>query len=255
MVAKNSIPANPNAPVVRLTKMLIQVAVGIFVPGGGAAAGWFMDGLVRDPGQAAVLRFIEQLAQKVEGLYDLPEVAAALEREESRALFSQALGVASRTYSPKKLEALKNATVNGVLHKPDNIDLTAIIFDVIERLTDGHLTMLQSFRQREMDQNPIPWRQLALVGVDLRETSDGLKKPVFVGVGDSKRFVEAGQLAANRIIAGELMSLGLITQMVGIKPPVSQWSEDASKNLPGTVEVTEKGLLLLEHIADLSAPA
>jgi hypothetical protein len=51
---RRSFPSDPNTPVVKVAKMLAQVATDVFVvPGGGTVVGWFLDEILPDPGRAS----------------------------------------------------------------------------------------------------------------------------------------------------------------------------------------------------------
>jgi hypothetical protein len=187
----------------------------------------------------------------VERLHDLPEIQAALNREEGRALLSYSLNIAARSYGRKKLAALTNATVRGVFHHPDNVDLTVIVFAVLDRLTDGHITLLQTLRDHEIAGEDIPWPDLVKVGVQLAETPEGMSDPQpATRHGETKTyFVDHRHLFANHLLINDLVSLGLMFERAEPVGPIYTWSTEASENLKGTARVTAKGILTLEHIA------
>ena len=98
------------------------------IPTLGPAIAWGVSGVFPDPGQAARDQFIIGLAEKIDWILEQDQIEQALKREPAPALLSHAMNIASRSFGQEKLEALRNATVNGVFHSPKNVNLTALVF-------------------------------------------------------------------------------------------------------------------------------
>ncbi|RUW24651.1 hypothetical protein [Mesorhizobium sp. M4B.F.Ca.ET.013.02.1.1] len=222
------------------------------IPTLGPALAWFAGGVIPDPGQTARDRFVVELAKKVEAILDREQIQEALQREPAPALLSHAMNIASRSFGAEKLEALRNATLNGVFHTPANVNLTAVVFGILDRLTDSHISILKEIDAKEKAiKQPIRWDQAKWIGVVPKPSSDGMRLPTrTLSFEDSDSFVDEFDIQTNEILLADLASLGLIVERMSTMPPIQEWSTDASQNLPGYAQITHKGRLVLEHISD-----
>lgn len=190
-----------------------------------------------------------ELAERVDSLFEPGQIEGAFCRPENAALLSRALSMASRSFGEKKLAALREATINGVFHSPGDVDLTAVVFGVLERLIDGHITMLRGIAVRQEEGPRLRWADAKFAGLEPRYSREGMKKPVpfqpdQIGV----RYLEQGSIETAEIVLADLVDLGLVEERFGSMGSVYEWSTDASKN----AFVTAKGKLVLEHIEAVS---
>lgn len=239
---------SPHEPVYEVAMMLVNS-----IPVAGPAVALLAGRVFPDPGQASRDRFVIKLAERVDALYDRDNILDALGRPESAALLSHALNIASRSFGQEKLEALRNATVNGVFHAPQNVNLTALVFGILDRLTDGHISMLKYIAKQEEElKQSFSWERVKMIGVDFKKSPDGMKSPQRVLSFDEEEcYMDTFEIRTNEILLADLISLGLIEQRFAPVPPsILDWSTDASKNLPAYACVTDKGHLTLEHIAE-----
>ncbi|MER8923437.1 hypothetical protein [Mesorhizobium sp. M0802] len=234
-------------PIYNLAMMLMNS-----IPAVGPAIAWGAAGVFPDPGLAARDQFIIGLAEKIDAFLEREQIETALRQEPAPALLSYAMSIASRSFGQEKLEALRNATVNGVFHSPQNVNLTALVFGILDRLTDGHISMLKEIgSQANAANNYVPWDRVKMLGVVVRSSPDGMKSPTNVLPIDGKEsFVDGRDIETNEILLADMASLGLIEERIAAVPSVQEWSTDASRNLPGYAVVTPKGRLVLEHISD-----
>jgi len=206
-----------------------------------------------DPGQVARDRFIVELAERVDSLFEQQQIEDALGRPEAPALLSHALNIASRSFGVKKLRALREATINGIFHSPGDVDLTALVFGVLDRLTDGHITMLRTIEGlKKTSPSPLRWDEAKVAGLEARYSPNGMKVPIAYAP-DQKgtRYFDQISLTTAEIVLADLVDLGLVEERFQQVPSIYEWSTDASKNIPGYAWVTAKGSLVLEHIEAL----
>ncbi|RWL45277.1 MAG: hypothetical protein EOR60_15135 [Mesorhizobium sp.] len=222
------------------------------IPVLGPAIAWGAGGVIPDPGQVARDKFIISLAEKVDLLLERDQIARALQREPAPVLLSHAMNIASRSSGEEKLEALRNATVNGVFHSPQNVNMTALVFGMLDRLTEGHISMLKEIgEQANTANNFVPWDRIKMLGVDVRSSTEGMRSPTSVlPIDGIESFVDQTDIQTNEILLADLVSLGLIEERVPAVPPIREWSTDPPKNLPGYATVTPKGRMVLEHILE-----
>ena len=225
------------------------------IPAVGPALAWGAGNVFPDPGQAARDQFIIGLAEKVDALLQRDQIEKALQQEPAPALLSHAMNIASRSFGQEKLEALRNATINGVFHAPENVNLTALVFGILDRLTDGHISMLREIdAQEKATGHQISWERAKAIGVICKSLPDGMKSPMRVlPIDGGEGFVDERDLQTNEILLADMVNLGLLEERVPPVPPIHEWSTDPSKNLPGHAQVTQKGRLVLEHISEASA--
>lgn len=212
------------------------------IPYIGPASAMLANRIWPDPGQAARDRFMIELAERVDALFQRSQIEDAFSRPEATALLSHALNMASRSFGEQKIKALREATINGVFHSPGDVDLTALVFGVLERLTDGHITMLRAIQALQKSGAPLRWVDAKFAGLEFRYSKDGMKEPTGV------RYIEKASIRTSEIVLADLVDLGLVHERTGPVPPLYEWSKDPSKNLPGYAHVTAKGSLVLDHI-------
>lgn len=220
------------------------------IPGIGPASAMLVNRVWPDPGQAARDSFMIELAERVDALFEREQIEEAFSRPENAALLSHVLNMASRSFGEQKIKALREATINGVFHSPGEVDLTALVFGVLERLTDGHITMLRAIQARQKSGAPFRWVDAKYAGLEFRYSREGMKEPTAPVYPDEKgvRYIEKASIRTSEIVLADLVDLGLVDEQIGPVPPIQEWSKDASKNLPGYAWVTAKGSLVLEHI-------
>jgi hypothetical protein len=162
------------------------------------------------------------------------------------------MNIASRSFGQEKLEALRNATVNGVFHSPQNVNLTALVFGMLDRLTEGHISMLKEIgKMGNAADNCVPWDRVKMLGVHFKPSPDGMKSPTrALPLDDRESFVDETDIQTNEILLADMVSLGLIEERLASVPPIYEWSKDPSKNLPGYAHVTSKGRMVLERISE-----
>jgi hypothetical protein len=237
--------ASPHEPIHDVLMMALNT-----IPMVGPAAAMVAGRMWPDPGQAARDRFMIGLAERVDSLFEHKQIEEAFGRPEAPALLSHALNMASRSFGEKKLEALREATINGVFHSPADVDLTAVVFGVLERLTDGHITMIRALGVQQKSGSPLlRWENAKFAGLEFRYSREGMKEPESfqpdqIGV----RYLEKASIRTAEIVLADLVDLGLVEERFGKMGSVYEWSTDPSNNLPGYAFVTAKGLLVLEHI-------
>jgi hypothetical protein len=236
---------NPHEPVYEALMMLLNT-----VPVVGPATAMLAGRVWPDPGQAARDRFMVELAERVDSLFEQPQIEDALGRPETPALLSHALNMASRSFGVKKLRALREATINGIFHSPGDVDLAALVFGVLDRLTDGHITMLRAIADsKKTNPSPLRWDEAKVAGLEVRYSPDGMKAPrTFAPDQNGTRYFDQISLTTAEIVLADLVDLGLVEERFQQIPSIYEWSTDASKNLPGYAWVTAKGSLVLEHI-------
>ncbi|MER8526486.1 hypothetical protein [Mesorhizobium sp. M0814] len=225
------------------------------VPVVGPAIAWGAGGVIPDPGQAALQRFMIGLAEKVDGLLEREQIEKALQQEPGPALLSYAMNIASRSFGREKIEALRNATINGVFYSPQNVNLTAVVFAILDRITDGHISMLKEISAREAAaDHHLPWDGAKMIGVHFKSSPDGMKSPRRVlPVDGGESFLDERDIQTNEFLLADMVSLGLIEERLAPVPSIYEWSKDASKNLPSYASVTPKGRLVLEHISETTS--
>jgi len=223
------------------------------IPTLGPAIAWGVSGVFPDPGQAARDQFIIGLAEKIDRILEQDQIEQALKREPAPALLSHAMNIASRSFGQEKLEALRNATVNGVFHSPKNVNLTALVFGMLDRLTEGHISMLKEIgRQGNLAESYVPWDRVRMIGVHARPSPNGMTSPTSVlPIDGTDSFVDASDIQTNEILLADMINLGLIEERAVSVPSVYEWSTDPSKNLPGYAHVTPKARMVLEHISEV----
>ncbi|NEJ83293.1 hypothetical protein GR268_43250, partial [Rhizobium leguminosarum] len=99
-----------------------------------------------DPRNAAIRQFAEALAERVIELENRAEidVAEILARPETQPLLRHAFDAAGKSIGERKLEALKNAAAQGIFERGYAFDLSVMVFSLLDRLTEGHLKLLQA---------------------------------------------------------------------------------------------------------------
>ncbi|MET2831618.1 hypothetical protein [Mesorhizobium shangrilense] len=197
-------------------------------------------------------RFVVELAKKVDALFERQDIEIALQREPAPALLSHAMNIASRSFGQEKLEALRNATVSGIFYSPQNVNLTALVFSMLDRLTDGHISMLKEIANLEnATDHHVPWERVKMIGVHFMPSPDGMKSPTrTLPINGEDRFIDGLDIQTNEILLADMVSLGLVEQRSESMTAIHEWSTGPSQNLFGYALVTHKGRLVLEYISE-----
>lgn len=239
--------SSPHEPVYDVAMMLLNS-----IPAMGPAIAWFASGVFTDPGQAVRDRFILELAKKVDTLLDREQIQRALQQEPVPALLSHAMSIASRSFGQEKLEALQHATINGIFHDPHNVNLADLVFGVLDRLTNSHISLLKEIAKQSSELKAhVGWEQAKLIGVNFKPTSDGMKSPARVlPFNEDEKFVDEFDVRTNEILLNDLVGIGLIAQRYGTPPSILDWSTTPSENLPAYAYISTKGNLVLDRISE-----
>lgn len=233
----------PSAPVREVAKAIIGL-----IPGLPSMYQLIFEQVWEDPKQVAMKNFVIALAEKVEEL-DSVDLKYALERPEAKPLLVQAFETASKSFGDRKLEALRNATIEGAFKSSYDFDLSAIVLSLLDRLTEGHIEILQALNEHKSLHgiDGMPEAQLANNAVRTYASDAGMKDPQEV-LFDEGGFIDRQHLRVNQLIIDDLKSMGLVEnkggRVVGILAP----SIDGSENVTRDIRITEKGWLLYQHI-------
>ncbi|NEJ20091.1 hypothetical protein GR247_07895 [Rhizobium leguminosarum] len=203
-------------------------------------------GIWKDPAYENLRKFTVTIAEEVHRLqqrdstFDLAEV---LSRDETQPLLTRAFDAAARSFGERKLEALRNATVQGVFERQYSFDLSALVFTLLDRITEGHLIILQAIFDAE-DRRRIAMtdQDVALLGIEQRqlpESPEGQKATHQ----DLRRTI-----SLNEMILDDLKNMGLV-EMKGDRPTgVVAPSADGLTNIQFRNRLSKKGRLVYEHI-------
>lgn len=205
-----------------------------------------------DPRNAAIRRFAEALAERVIELENRAEidVAEILARPETQPLLRHAFGAAGKSVGEKKLEALKNAAAQGIFQRGYAFDLSVMVFSLLDRLTEGHLKLLQAI----VDHHNLHHRQvwpskssLTMHDVPMLQSDVGMRHPKPV-IFDEGGFVDEYLVLVNTMLIDDLLNMGLIKQVGGSPTSIVGMSADGPTNVPFTIQFTDKGRLVYEHL-------
>ncbi|MCD2183107.1 hypothetical protein [Rhizobium sp. GN54] len=191
-----------------------------------------------DPRCAAYRHFAIALAKRLRELEQTSslDIGDALQKPETQPLLLSAFETAARSIGEKKLEALRNAAVQGIFERSYPFDLSVLVFSLLDRVTEGHLVLLHFIASGGLPGKLPPYEiDVTQVGitVEMRRASDAT--------------IIAQQITLNELILHDLINMGLVTTRLEIGP-VHTWSTDASRNAPARVVLTKKGKLFVEHI-------
>ncbi|MBZ9709302.1 hypothetical protein LB543_21490 [Mesorhizobium sp. ESP7-2] len=230
--------SHPSEPVREMALMFTN-----YIPIVGPTVTWLTDQVWPDPGRIARDHFLVALAMRVDELHDKQSAEAAMRQEHSAAILADSMSIASRSFGEKKLQALRNATASGIFHSPEKYNMSALVLSMIDRLTDGHITMLQEIaRQGQYD-----WQYVTMIGVESKVDKMGMTDPTGTVIfeGSEQEFIDNDLLKTNGILRDDLLSLGLIARRETIFPGSSLGGPPSSH-----IEaiITPKAELLLREI-------
>lgn len=191
-----------------------------------------------DPRCAAHRYFAIALAERLLELEQSSslDIGDALLKPEAQPLLLSAFETAAKSIGEKKLEALRNAAVQGIFERNYPFDLSVMVFSLLDRVTEGHLLLLHVVANGGMPGKLPPYEiDIMQVGIttEMRRTID------------TSRIAQ--QTILNELILHDLINMGLVATRLEIGP-VHSWSTDASRNAPARVVLTRKGKLFIEHI-------
>ncbi|MDF1633756.1 hypothetical protein [Mycoplana sp. MJR14] len=194
--------------------------------------------LWEDPRCAAYRYFAVSLAERLRELEQSSslDIGDALSKPETQPLLLSAFETAAKSIGEKKLEALRNAAIQGIFERSYPFDLSVMVFSLLDRVTEGHVLMLHVVANRGgPGKAPLYEMELRQVGIttEMRRTSD--------------TSLMAHQMTLNEMILHDLINMGLVGTRLEIGP-VHSWSTDPSRNAPARVMLTKKGQLFIEHI-------
>lgn len=133
----------PSAPVRELAMALVGLLPGA------SMIQMLLNQLWEEPRFASQRRFALGLAAKIEELQRAGEVdlQAALARPEAQPLLIHAFDAAAKSLGERKLEALQNVAMSGIFLRQYEFDASVMVFALLDRLTEGHLRILQAVRR------------------------------------------------------------------------------------------------------------
>ncbi|TCR95969.1 hypothetical protein [Rhizobium sp. BK418] len=205
-----------------------------------------------DPRNAAMRQFAEALAERVidlEKKVDI-DVEEIFRRPETQPLLRHAFDAASKSVGEKKLEALKNATAQGIFERGYAFDLSVMVFSLLDRLTEGHLKLMQALIDRFNQHHQSAWpskSSLSMHDVPTLPTDVGMRHPQRVVFGDGG-FIDDYLVRINVMIIDDLLNMGLIAEVLGAPTGPVGMSPGGPTNMPATIQLTDKGRLVFEHL-------
>lgn len=210
-----------------------------------------------DPRNGVLKRFAEALAERVVALESKAEidVAEVLARPETQPLLRHAFDAASKSVGEKKLEALKNAAAQGIFERGYAFDLSVMVFSLLDRLTEGHLKLLQALIDKFNQHHQSAWpskSSMAMHDVPTLTTDAGMRQPQRVVFGDGG-FVDEYLVLVNRMLIDDLLNMGLVSEVMGTPTGVVGMSPNGPTNMPATIQLTDKGRLVYEHLFPANA--
>ncbi len=235
-----------------ITKSLVQL-----VPGFGGTASEFFDLVVANPAIIRRDRFMMELAQRLDSLVEQGrlELKDFLNNEEASILLTQSIQTALRSRGKLKIEALKNATINGLLHKPGEGHLGLLVVGLIDRLAEPHISMLREFSSLPETDKKMTYDKATMLGVSLSTTPAKMTTPrptINLDKGKQQYFDDRNR-QINQLIVSDLMSMGLLrTQLELPGGGVSKWSTDPAKNGIDHLALTDLGKLVINEIEPTS---
>ncbi|NKM14176.1 hypothetical protein GFL85_24680 [Rhizobium laguerreae] len=205
-----------------------------------------------DPRNASMRRFAEALAERVielEKKVDI-DVEEILRRPETQPLLRHAFDAASKSVGEKKLEALKNAAAQGIFERGYAFDLSVMVFSLLDRLTEGHLKLLQALIDKFNQHHQAAWPSKASLtthDVPTLPTDAGMRQPKQI-VFDDGGFIDEYLVLINKMLVDDLLNMGLIAEVLGSPTGVVGMSSGGPTNMPSTIQLTDKGRLVFEHL-------
>lgn len=210
-------------------------------------------GIWKDPAYENLRKFTVAIAEQVHRLqqqnisFDLNEV---LSREETQPLLTRAFDAAARSLGERKLEALRNATVQGIFERRYSFDMSAMVFTLLDRITEGHLVILQAIFEVEDERRPaLTDHEVSLLGVESKRLPDSPE-------GQKAMHENIRQIMSlNELLLDDLKNMGLV-EMKGDKPTgIVAPSATGPTNIQFRNRLSKKGRLVYEHLFDIATPA
>ncbi|TCA31993.1 hypothetical protein E0H66_23015 [Rhizobium leguminosarum bv. viciae] len=209
-------------------------------------------GIWKDPAYQNLKKFTVAVAEAVQTLqqedhtFNLEEI---LLREETQPLLTRAFDAAARSYGERKLEALQTATVQGIFERRYSFDMSAMVFTLLDRITEGHLVILQAIFNAEAQRRPaLTDHEVALLGIEPQRLP---KSPE-----DQKAVHESinQTMSLNELILDDLKNMGLV-ETKGDKPTgIVAPSASGPTNIQLRNRLSKKGRLVYEHIFLIREP-
>ena len=196
-----------------------------------------------DPSYRLLCDFIEQLSEDVRrleqaGQIDLEEIFT---RPDTRPLLSRAIEAAQRSVGEQKLQALRTATVQGIFERKYPFDLSAMVFSLLDRVTEGHIQMLQFVHaQQRRGAGGAQLGDLLRIGVDYNSDGSGFSRPAI----ELGRYYDEQATLINAVIMDDLLNMGLIA----IDHTSYALPNDYSTAQNGPRVLSAKGILFYELI-------
>ncbi|MDR7146171.1 hypothetical protein [Rhizobium sp. BE258] len=250
MTSRETLPVIKDPPSAKVRD--VAMAFLGLVPGVSSFAQLIAGEIWEDPRGAAVKQFAVDLAERLVELenradIDLPEILA---RPETRPLLIHAFEAANKSLGDRKMEALKNAAAQGIFERGYAFDLSVMVFSLLDRLTEGHLNILRATQHFNHQYRGHAWpsvSDLSIHDVPVSVTAEGMREPVetiFNGGGFSDNFL----VRVNRMLIDDLLNMGLLKSVGGQATGIVSFSSTGPTNVPYSVQFTEKGRLVYEHI-------
>lgn len=227
----NQITGQPPSTEVR--NVLIAL-VGVLP--GGSLAELFINKLWQDPVLEAQRDFLLEVAKRLRALEDrgVIDIQSVLEKPETQPLLNCAFEAVRKSIGERKLQALRDVTVRGIFERVYDFDLSAMVFAMLDRITEGHLRVLQEVAQLASTRGGS--YNVALVernGIPEKSSPDGMMQPVAANLGKS-RWYDGHLVRVNNIIISDLESMGIL--------------EFKNGQAGGTVALSEKGALFYDML-------
>lgn len=200
----------------------------------------------KDPAYENLKKFTVAIAEEVHALqqqdrsFDLEEV---LSRKETQPLLTRAFDAAARSFGERKLEALRIATVQGVFERRYSFDMSAMVFTLLDRITEGHLVILQAISEAETQRRlPLADHDVALLGITPLKPTESLEAQAAAQEHATRT------MSLNELILDDLKNMGLV-EVKGDRPtgPVAM-SASGPTNIQFRNRLSKKGRLVYEHI-------
>lgn len=244
MTTLSQLPDTPSAPVREVAMAILGCAPF------GSMLQLVAGGIWKDPAYENLRKFTVTIAEEVHRLqqrditFDLIEILA---REETQPLLTRAFDAAARSFGERKLEALRNATVQGVFERRYSFDMSAMVFTLLDRITEGHLVILQAiFSAEDQRRLALTDQDVALLGIEpqrLPESPEG-QKAVHENINQT--------MSLNELILDDLKNMGLV-EMKGDRPTgIVAPSAAGPTNIQFRNRPSKKGRLVYEHVFSAS---
>ena len=225
-----------------LTKSLVQL-----VPGFGGTASEFFDLVISDPAMKRRDRFMMELAERLDSLVEQGqlELKDLLDNEEANVLLIQSIQIALRSRGELKIEALRNATINGLLHKPEEEHLGLLVVGLLDRLTEPHISMLNEFACLPGSDKRMTYDNASMVGISFSTDP----RPTANITSGKQEYFDGRNRQINQLILSDLVSMGLLRTHLELPAGgVSSWSTEPSKNGIDHLALSDLGKLVVKEM-------